>query len=92
MDVFGAELAIPIPWARSLKDKRQVVQRLVARIGRMEPVGVAEVDHQDDPRLIVLGIVAVGDGSQHTRQLVDRCLQVIAADGLDATAVEIGPR
>lgn len=92
MDLFAAEMAIPIPWSRSLKDKRRVAQSLIARIGRMEPVGVAEVDHQDDPRLLVLGVVAVGDGAEHTRRIVDGCLRLIAAEGLDATAVEIGPR
>lgn len=92
MDLFAAEIAIPIPWARSLKDKRQVAQRLIARIGRMEPVGVAEVDHQDNPRLLVLGIVAVGDGAQHTRQMIERCVGQIESEGLDATMIEIGPR
>jgi uncharacterized protein YlxP (DUF503 family) len=47
--------------ARSLKDKRQVVQSIKERLRQRFPVAVAEVDAQDKHQLAVLGFAAVGN-------------------------------
>jgi uncharacterized protein YlxP (DUF503 family) len=46
--------------ARSLKDKRQVVQSIKDRLRQTFNVAVAEVEAQDNPRLAVLGLATVG--------------------------------
>ncbi|MDA8344084.1 MAG: DUF503 domain-containing protein [Thermaerobacter sp.] len=81
-----------IPWARSLKDKRQVAQSLIAKIGRQLPIAIAEVDHLDDPQLLGLGICAVANSRMHAERMVQEALAEIGRAGLDARAVEIGER
>lgn len=46
--------------ARSLKDKRQVVQSIKARLRQGFNVSVAEVEAQDNRQLVVLGLAQVG--------------------------------
>jgi uncharacterized protein YlxP (DUF503 family) len=46
--------------ARTLKDKRQVVQSIKDRLRRAFNVSAAEVEAQDNPRLAVLGFALVG--------------------------------
>jgi len=46
--------------ARTLKDKRQVLQSIKDRLRNQFNVSVAEVEHQDHRQLAVLGIAMVG--------------------------------
>jgi uncharacterized protein YlxP (DUF503 family) len=46
--------------ARSLKDKRQVVQSIKDRLRQGFNVAVAEVESHDNPRLAVLGFAMIG--------------------------------
>jgi uncharacterized protein YlxP (DUF503 family) len=45
--------------ARTLKDKRQVVQSIKDRLKQSFNVSVAEVDNQDQPRQVTLGFAMV---------------------------------
>lgn len=47
--------------ARSLKDKRQVVQSIKARMRNDFNVSVAEIEHQDNRQLATLGFAMVGN-------------------------------
>jgi uncharacterized protein YlxP (DUF503 family) len=49
--------------ARTLKDKRQVVQSIKDRLRRSFNVSVAEVEAQDNRQLAVLGFALVGPES-----------------------------
>jgi uncharacterized protein YlxP (DUF503 family) len=49
--------------ARSLKDKRQVVQSIKDRLRRSFNVSVAEIEAQESRQLAVLGIAQVGPES-----------------------------
>lgn len=55
--VLTVELQVPA--SRSLKDKRQVVRSLTARLRNSYNVAVAEVDHLDSWQLATLGVAAV---------------------------------
>ena len=50
--------------ARSLKDKRQVVQSIKDRLRNGFNVSVAEVEAQDNRQLAVLGLAMVGNEAQ----------------------------
>lgn len=48
-----------LPQARSLKEKRKVLQSIIARLSTQHRVSVAETDHQDLHQRIQLGMAAV---------------------------------
>ena len=63
----------------TLKDKRSVVRRVIARTKHAFNVSVAEVDELDNPGGAVLGIVTVGNDKrylegqlQHVEDFIDR--------------------
>ena len=92
MQLYAAQVVVRIPWARTLKDKRQVAQGLVRRMGRHAQVAAAEVDHLDDPQLLGLGICAVANAHAHAERMVHEALAEIGRAGLDARTLEIGAR
>jgi uncharacterized protein YlxP (DUF503 family) len=73
MFVGIVQIQLHIPAARSLKDKRSVVQSLKERIRHRTHASVAEVDHQELWQRCALG-VAVVSGESHQ---VDELLQVV---------------
>ncbi len=85
-------MVIHIPWAHSLKDKRQVARSLIDRIGRQHPVAIAEIDHLDDAQLLGLGICALANARTHAERMLQEALAEIGRAGLDARTVEIGER
>lgn len=61
MFVGVMRIALQVPGARSLKDKRRVVLSFKERvIGRMK-VSVAEIAALDDPRRAILGVAVVSN-------------------------------
>ncbi|HKQ59345.1 MAG TPA: DUF503 domain-containing protein [Candidatus Eisenbacteria bacterium] len=73
MFVGIVRIELHIPAARSLKDKRSVIQGLKERIRQRVRASVAEVDHQDLWQRAALG-VAVVSGERHQ---VDEQLQSV---------------
>ncbi len=59
MVVATLELTITF-YATSLKDKRSVVKRVLARVKNQFNVSAGEVDEQDNPGGAVLGFACVG--------------------------------
>jgi uncharacterized protein YlxP (DUF503 family) len=90
--LYAAQVIVHIPWAHSLKDKRQVAQSLMAKMGRHPQVAVAEVDYLDDPQQLGLGICAGANARVHAERMVQEALAEIGRAGLDARTVEIGER
>src|SRR5205814_10275040 len=62
--------------ARSLKDKRQVVQSIKDRLKNTFNVSVAEVDALDHRQLVVLGLAMVSNETAHVRTALE---QVVSA-------------
>jgi uncharacterized protein YlxP (DUF503 family) len=60
MVVGSLRVRLLIREARSLKDKRQVVQSIKDRLREHHNVSVAEVEAQDNRQLAVLGVAMVG--------------------------------
>lgn len=68
MVVGVCKIAIHLPMARSLKDKRQVLKSLKDRL-RRHNISLAEVDGQDVWQRSVLGIAAVADSQAPLERL-----------------------
>ncbi len=54
----------------SLKDKRQVIQSIMARTRQKFNVAIAEVDVQDQWQIATLGVSCVSNSSQHIDQIL----------------------
>jgi uncharacterized protein YlxP (DUF503 family) len=61
--------------ARSLKDKRQVVQSVKERLRQKFNVSVAEVEALDHRQLVVLGIAMVSNEAGHVHQTLTQIME-----------------
>ncbi len=71
--IIGArELTLHLPECHSLKDKRQVVKSLLARVRNQFEVAIAEVDENDLWQIAKIGICCVSNENQHAEQILQR--------------------
>jgi len=78
-------LELHFPGARSLKDKRQVLRGLQARIRKQFNVSVAEVEFQDLRQRARLAVVAVNTDHVH----LESTLQAVAGEAASARDAEL---
>lgn len=74
MTVLAAKLTIHIPWAFSLKDKRQVRRSLIDKARRKFNLSVTEVATQDIHQTLTLGLAAVAGEYSHAREVIDHAV------------------
>ena len=72
MVVGVLRLTLSIPGARSLKDKRQVVKRLIDRARARYNVSIAEVGDNDVWQRAQLGVTAVANDRSFVNQVLDK--------------------
>lgn len=77
-------IELQLPGARSLKDKRAVVQSATMRLRRQFQVSVAEVEAQDVYRRAVLGLAAVSNQASHAQAVLEAAVRFIEDNRLDA--------
>ena len=66
-------LTLYLPGAASLKDKRQVVRKVVDRLRSRFNVSVAEVGDNDIWQRAVIGIGAVSNDHSFVNEVLDKC-------------------
>jgi len=81
--VLYAEFELVIPYSHSLKDKRQVVQRLRDRVQNQFNVSIAEVACQDDWQRAGIALVMVGSNRPRLEGQM-RALEVFVVEAVDA--------
>ena len=79
------ELNIP---AHSLKDKRQVVRSVKARLRNEFNVSVAEVDRQDSIQVAVMAAVCVASDGKYAHGLLMRAVEWVERTRLDCELVD----
>ncbi|GFP77488.1 MULTISPECIES: DUF503 domain-containing protein [Clostridium] len=77
MIIGTAEVTIRIPWAKSLKEKRMVAKSLIQRVKNKFNVSISEVEHQDNHKLLVLGIATVSNSSSHANNSLNEVVDFI---------------
>lgn len=77
MFVAAARITIHLPYSQSLKDKRQSVRPLLARLQQSGNLAAAEVDTQDKWQLATIGIAGVSNDGRHADALVTSALKVV---------------
>ena len=77
MVVGVCQLKLNIPGAHSLKDKRQVLKSLMARVKGKFNVSVAEVGHNDVWQSALIGIAVLGNERDFVNSVLDHIVDFI---------------
>ncbi|HKF38265.1 MAG TPA: DUF503 domain-containing protein [Ktedonobacteraceae bacterium] len=77
MIVGVSQITLHLPGCHSLKEKRQVIKSVIARVRQQFEVAIAEVDEQDRWQIAKLGVSCVSNSSQHTDEILGRVLRYI---------------
>ena len=86
MVVGTCRITLAIPENASLKGKRSVVRRVIARVRAVFNVAIAEVDALDAWDIAVLGFAVVGNDHRFVNQVLDKVVDHI--EGLYLAEVE----
>jgi len=79
----SAKLTFSIPYAASLKDKRQVRRSLIERTRQRFNVSVAEVATQDVHKTLTLGIAVVSGDIPHAQQSMEEIIRFMEGHAED---------
>jgi len=66
------QITLHLPECHSLKEKRQIVKSIVARVHNQFEVAIAEVEDNDRWQIATLGMSCVSNKSQHTSEVLER--------------------
>lgn len=91
MYVGTCRLTLHLPASHSLKDKRQVVKSVLARVRDRYGVAAAEVDHMDTWQLATLGLASVSNDAGHAQEIVEHASRFIeeSRPDVEVTAIEV---
>jgi uncharacterized protein YlxP (DUF503 family) len=81
------QFTLEIPYAESLKDKRNVIKALKDRLRRSFNVSIAEVDDLDECTVATLGAVVAGSDVPHLNSTLDHLLNTLQ-DWRDGTLAD----
>lgn len=77
MYVGACQVRLHLPTSHSLKDKRQIVKSILAKLRGHFEVAAAEVDDLEVWQVATLGIAAVSNDAAHLRDLLDNAIRYI---------------
>jgi hypothetical protein len=66
------EITLHLPESHSLKEKRQIVTSVIARVRNQFNVAIAEVDKNDRWQIARLGVICVSDDGQHAHAMLEQ--------------------
>lgn len=77
MIVGVTEITLHLPESHSLKEKRQIILSLMARIRQRFEVAIAEVEENDRWQIARLGVCCVSNSSQHANEVLEHVRRYI---------------
>ena len=77
MIIGACEITLHLPECHSLKDKRQIVKSIIARVRNQFSVAIAEVGENDRWQVAVIGISCVTNDSKLAAELLARIQRYI---------------
>jgi uncharacterized protein YlxP (DUF503 family) len=83
MVVGVCTLELSMPGTASLKDKRQIVKSLIARLRNEFNISVAEVGAQDQWQWAVIGVTCVSGDRDYAQGLLSRVVSWVENSRLD---------
>ena len=81
-------LDIQVPESGSLKQKRQTVRSVIARVRNEFNVSIAEIDHQDSWQLATLAVACVSSDKQYAQGLLERVVNYIENGHFDLVLLD----
>ena len=75
MFTLSAKLTFYIPYATSLKDKRQVCRSIVDKARQRFNASVAEVDTQDIHQTLTVGVAVMSGDTAHAQNSLDEIIR-----------------
>lgn len=88
MYIASAKLTFYIPYANSLKDKRQVRRSVIEKAQHRFNASIVEVDTQDIPRTLTIGIAIASSSYPHAQNYLEEIIHFIE-EHTDAELVKI---
>ena len=79
MNVVTLRVRLNLRQARTLKDKRQVVRSVLARLRTSFNISVAEIDARDHPQAVVLGLACVAEEAGAARATLEEVANALRA-------------
>lgn len=72
-------IALDVPGARSLKEKRQVVRSFKERVRARVGVSIAEIDHQDKLQRATFGVAVVSGEASVCEELLEKVVAMASS-------------
>lgn len=88
MFVGVCRMTIHVPASASLKDKRQVVRSVLARVRHQFEIAAAEVDHQETWQLATLGLACVSNDAGHAEEVLEAARRFVEESRPDVVVTE----
>jgi uncharacterized protein len=82
-------ITLHLPQSHSLKEKRQIIKSLIARVRNQFEVAIAEVDENDRWQIAKLGVSCVSNSSQHASEVLEHVRNYIEETRPDLTMTNI---
>ena len=93
MIVGTARISLYLPENYSLKDKRQDLKPLLARLMNQFNVAAAEVDQQDNWQRAIIGVACVSSDARHANEVLSKVVNFVEGNlregGLEDYEIEI---
>ena len=77
MIVGICQITLHLPECHSLKDKRQIIKSVMARVRNHFEVAIAEVEDQDLWQIAKIGVSCVSNSSQHVEEVLSHIQRYI---------------
>ena len=74
MIIGTCEVTFRADWVTSLKEKRMVIKSLMEKTRHKFNISIAEVDNQDNHKLLTIGFACVTNESRHADSMVQHVL------------------
>ena len=71
MVIGVCQISLHLPDCHSLKEKRQIVKSIIARVHNQFEVAIAEVQDHDRWQIATLGMSCVSNSSQHASVMLE---------------------
>ena len=71
------QFTLEIPYAETLKDKRNVIKALKDRLRRSFNVSISEIDDLDSCTIATLGAIVAGSDAAHVNSSMDHLLNAL---------------
>lgn len=88
MVVGISEITLHLPESHSLKEKRQVVKSVIARVRNQFEVAIAEVSENDLWQVAKLGVSCVSNNRQHADEILHHVRRYIEETRPDIVVTE----